>query len=101
MTPRITLRIDRNKVAKEHCYQGKNGLYLDVALFDNKDGQKSQYGDDGFVVQKVSKEARQRGEKGPIVGNWRFVEEKQASTPAPAPKAAPKPADDDEDGVPF
>ena len=76
-------------------------MYLDVALFDNKDGQKSQYGDDGFVVQKVSKEARQRGEKGPIVGNWRFVEEKQASTPAPAPKAAPKPADDDEDGVPF
>ena len=97
----ISIRITREKVAKEHCYKGNKGTYLDMVLFDNKEG-KDQYGNDGFVVQSVSKEARQNGVKGPIIGNWKRVGE-DATKPkasAPAHKAAPKPADD-EDEVPF
>jgi hypothetical protein len=99
----ISIRITRERVAKEHCYQGNKGTYLDMVLFDNKDG-KDQYGNDGFVVQSVSKEARQQGVKGPIIGNWKRVGEDapkpKAAAPAPAPKAASKP-DEEGDDVPF
>jgi hypothetical protein len=62
-----------------------------MVLFDNKDG-KDQYGNDGFVVQSVSKEARQQGVKGPIIGNWKRVGEDapKPKTTAPAPKSAPE-----------
>jgi len=100
----ISIRITREKVAKEHCYQGNKGTYLDMVLFDNKDG-KDQYGNDGFVVQSVSKEARQQGVKGPIIGNWKRVGEDapkpKASTPAPASKAATEKQDDPDSDIPF
>ena len=93
----ISIRITREKIAKEHCYVGKNGTYCDMVLFDNKAG-KDQYGYDGFVVQSVSKEARQQGVKGPIIGNWKRVGE-DAKPKAAAPAA--KPATDDSDEPPF
>jgi hypothetical protein len=68
----ISLSIKTEKLEKEHIIQGKNGKIVAVVLFENKDG-KGQYGDDGFVVQSVSKEAREAGVRGPIVGNWRYI----------------------------
>jgi hypothetical protein len=100
MSIEFKAKIDVLKVLKQYLFQGRSGKYLDIVCFVNKDG-KTQYGDDGFIVQEVSKEARQNGEKGPIIGNWRWMEEKpKASTSAPAPKAAPKP-DESCDDVPF
>ena len=98
----ISIRITRERIAKEHCYVGKNGTYCDMVLFDNKAG-KDQYGNDGFVVQSVSKEARQQGVKGPIIGNWKRVGEDAKPKPASAPTAptAPAPAATDDDDVPF
>lgn len=94
----ISIRITREKIAKEHCYVGKNGTYCDMVLFDNKNG-KDQYGNDGFVVQSVSKEARQQGVKGPIIGNWKRVGEDAPAKPKPA---AEKPAAEDPDqDIPF
>jgi len=72
MSNKIALKIDVKKIQKEDLYQGKKGTYLDAILIPNKDGQ-SDYGDDGFVVQGVSKEKRDAGERGPIIGNWRFL----------------------------
>jgi hypothetical protein len=68
----ISLSIKTEKLEKEHIINGKNGKIVAVVLFENKDG-KGQYGDDGFVVQSVSKEAREAGVRGPIVGNWRYI----------------------------
>ena len=68
----ISLSIKTEKLEKEHIIQGKSGKIVAVVLFENKDG-KGQYGDDGFVVQSVSKEARENGVRGPIVGNWRYI----------------------------
>jgi hypothetical protein len=68
----ISLSIKTEKLEKEHIIQGKNGKIVAVVLFENKDG-KGQYGDDGYVVQSVSKEAREAGTRGPIVGNWRYI----------------------------
>jgi hypothetical protein len=77
----IKLKIDVKKIAKEHLFPGAKGTYLDLALMENKDG-KGEYGDDGFIVQEVTKEKREAGVKGPIIGNWRHVEVKGRDVPA-------------------
>lgn len=90
----ISLSIKTEKLEKEHIIQGKSGKIVAVVLFENKDG-RGQYGDDGFVVQSVSKEAREAGVRGPIVGNWRYIG--QGATGA---NSKPKQEVED-DSVPF
>jgi len=68
----ISLSIKTEKIEKQHLIEGKNGKILSVVLFENKDGQ-GKYGDDGFAVQGVSKEARESGIRGVIIGNWRYI----------------------------
>ncbi len=68
----ISLSIKTEKIEKQHLIEGKNGKIISVVLFENRDG-KGQYGDDGFAIQGVSKEAREAGTRGPIVGNWRYI----------------------------
>jgi hypothetical protein len=87
----ISLSIKTEKLEKEHIIQGKNGKIVAVVLFENKDG-KGQYGDDGFVVQSVSKEAREAGVRGPIVGNWRYIGQKTT---------APKGQETEDSSIPF
>ena len=94
----IAAKIDVTKINKEYLYKGKSGTYLDVTLIPNKDGQ-DQYGNDGFIAQSVSKELRDQGVKGPIVGNYKTIQ-KQAKQ---QPKPQAKPQDDkyNFDDVPF
>lgn len=82
--PLLRIKIDVKKLLKEHFFNANSGaIYVDVALWENRDG-KDKYENDGFLTQEVSKEARERGEKGPIVGNWRYLQKKQAR-PQPPP----------------
>jgi len=62
-----------SKIDRSAIYEGKNGKYLDLVLWDNKDGV-DQYGNDGFVTQDIGKERRLAGEKGEILGNWKDVD---------------------------
>ncbi len=62
-------KIDVTKIDKSFLFKGKSGTYLDVALIPNK-SCRDQYGNDGMIVQSVSKQARQEGKKGPILGNY-------------------------------
>lgn len=70
----ITLKIDVTKIQKDLLFIGKakadgsQPKYLDCILFENKNGT-GQYGDTHFIVQGVSKAAREAGQKGPIIGN--------------------------------
>ena len=91
----IQLKIDVSKISKPDLYQGKKGVYLDAILWENRDGQ-SQYGDDGFIVQDVSKEAREAGQKGPIIGNWRDIDTGARKGAAPAAKPQ-----ETEEEIPF
>lgn len=101
----IVLKIDVTKIDKNHLFQGKSGKYLDAALHD----KPNDYGDDGFITQSVSKEARAAGVKGPIIGNWKTLGSSQAkSEPVPQKKTAEKvakpaaPANpDDDQNLPF
>jgi len=87
-------------------YEGKNGaVYLDFVLFDTPD---DKYGNDWRVCQSVSQEARQRGEKGPILGNGKNKGQAQAQRPTATGSAGAKPthspagpADDTDSDVPF
>ena len=96
----IVLKIDVTKIDKNHLFQGKSAKYLDAALHNRPD----EYGNEGFITQSVSKEARARNEKGPIIGNWKNVGGASKPTQAETKPAASKPkptVDDDGDSVPF
>lgn len=103
MKPTATLKISVTRILKEHLYQGKSGKYLDLAIWPNKDGA-DQYGNTHFVTQSVSKEEREKGVRGPIVGNAR-IESTAAPRPTaavpPAPSAPPAEAEEPFDDVPF
>ena len=104
----ITLKINVKKLDKGRFVPGKNGaLYTDLALIEHP----SEWGDDGFVVQSVSREEREAGEKGPIVGNWRESHKKPAPKPKepawdpeikkPAPQDPQKSLLPEDDDIPF
>lgn len=72
----ISYSINVSKVDKKLLVDGKNGArYMSGVFIPNKDGT-DQYGNDGFIVQSVSKEARAKGERGPIIGNWKELSAK-------------------------
>jgi len=93
------LKIDVTKIDKTALYKGDKGTYLDVTLLDNRDGT-DQYGNDGMIVQDIGKQRREAGEKGPILGNWKFIGQSAPAQakPSPAPIAA---MDDGLDDIPF
>lgn len=97
----IKLKLDVTKIDKTAIFEGRKGKYLDLTLVENRDGT-DQFRNDGFVAQDLSKERREAGEKGPIIGNWKTIGGKPA--PKPAPRPAAKPAPDlapDDDGMDF
>ena len=66
----ITARIDVTKIDKRKLYRGEKGTYLDIVLIETPD---NQYGNDWMVKQSVSKQEREAGEKGAILGNGKTI----------------------------
>ena len=95
----ITVKIDVTKINKAWIFAGKSGKYIDIFLHP-KD-QPDQYGNDWMVTQSPPKEERERGVKGPILGNGRNIQGRSK----PKPKADPGPPSPalppEEDDVPF
>lgn len=100
MSIEFKAKINVLQILKQYLFEGRSGKYLDIAGFINKDG-KGKYGDDGFIVQEISKEARDRGEKGPIIGNWRWHEKKDAPAKTAAAPAEKPAAEDPDQDIPF
>ena len=79
----ISVSIDVTKIEKARLFKGAKGTYLDLTAFVDLDEQ-GQYGDNGMIVQSVSKEERQQGVKGPILGNVKvFYRDDQPQQQAP------------------
>ncbi len=74
MRKTLSLKIDVSKIDKSKLYQGKKGTYLDAILFLNE--QDDQYGNNGMVVQSATKEEREQGQKGAILGNSKELKAK-------------------------
>lgn len=82
----IRCKINVKKIDKARLFVGEKGTYLDVTLMDNKGG-RDEYGNDGFIVQDVGKEARESGVKGEILGNWKHIDAKPKAQQDAAPKS--------------
>lgn len=98
------IKINVLKILKEHLFKGQKGTYLDCAIWPNKNGT-GEYGDTHYITQEISKEARERGERGAIIGSLTWIDEPKAA-PAPRqpqPQRPAPPADPDAQGdnVPF
>ena len=81
----INLKIDVTKIDKSKLYKGQKGTYLDATAFIDLDNP-GQYGDHGFISQSVSKEEKEAGVKGAILGNVKvFWQENAANDQYQAP----------------
>lgn len=68
----INVKIDVKKIDKAKLYAGEKGTYLDAVMFVNDEAD--QYGNWGMVVQSVTKEEKEKGIKGAILGNVKTKE---------------------------
>jgi len=98
----VSLKIDVTKIDKARLYKGQKGTYLDATVFVDL-GEADEYGNHGMITQNVSKEERDNGELGAILGNckvfWRDGLDQPASSSGSPP---PPPAGDDpDDDIPF
>jgi hypothetical protein len=50
----IKIKINFDRIVEDHLYEGKNGRYLNLVAWENKNGT-GQFDDTHFVVQDVSK----------------------------------------------
>jgi hypothetical protein len=90
------------EITDSKLFEGKNGdIYLDFALIPAK---KSNYGETHFISHDISKDQRDAGKKGNILGNATESGPKQESAPAqskPRPKPTPPPQEDIDEDLPF
>jgi hypothetical protein len=110
MSNTITARIDVTKIEKERLYKGEKGTYLDIVLIPTPN---AKYKQTHMVVQSVSKEERDQGIKGNILGNAKEIEQERRSYDEPQPahrrqlagaEARTEPdwaAEQNQDDVPF
>lgn len=86
MAQNLILKLDVKKIEKERLFTGEKGTYLDavIVLKDEVD----QYGNIGMVIQSVSKEEREKGIKGAILGNVKYLQ-RAAAPLAPADLVLP------------
>jgi len=68
----IALKIDVKKIDKARLYKGTKGTYLDATIVFDPDNP-DQYENHGFIAQSVSKEEREAGQRGEILGNGKLL----------------------------
>lgn len=89
-------KIDVSKIDKDRLFRGAKGTYLDIVLLPV---DESKFGETHLIKQDVSKEEREAGVRGEILGNAKEVVPEQRQAP---PKAAPKKETKfEDDDLPF
>ena len=99
-----SINIDVTKLDKSAFYQGQKGTYASLTIHIHDDGP-DQYGNESMVTQDLGKERRLAGEKGPILGNGKWLAKGNGGKSQPAPaKTTESPTsqtEDDGDSIPF
>ena len=86
-------------IEENGVFVGSKGTYLDLTAVEYKDGPKHEW--DGFIAKETTKEQREAGIRGEIIGNWKHLQKRATEKPAPVAKKA-EPMDDLEpDSIPF
>ncbi len=105
----VSLKIDVTKIEKARLFKGEKGTYLDATVFVDL-GEADEYGQNGMITQNVSKEERQAGTRGAILGNCKVFYRDGLESPAPddprqqqGGQGAPNTGgfDDFDDEIPF
>ena len=100
----VKFKIDVSKIEKSLLFKGAKGVYLDATVFIDPD-TADEYGNHGMVTQDVSKEAREAGEKGNILGNvvvfWQGESQQGGGQPQKQSQQAPSSFENFEDDIPF
>jgi hypothetical protein len=99
----VSFKIDVTKIDKARLFVGQKGKYLDATVFIDLD-ELDQYGNSGMITQDVSKEERQAGTKGAILGDSKVFWRDEGQAPQaskPQANSRPDPVDDFEDNIPF
>ena len=94
----VKIKIDVTKIDKARLFKGSKGTYLDATIF--LDDDSDQYDNNGMISQDVTKEERESGVKGAILGNAKIIKV-MGNEPT---HSKPNPMDDnlDEcDDIPF
>jgi len=86
----ISISLNVSLIDKERLFKGKKGSYLDCVLIETPN---SEYGD-YMVVESISKEEREAGKKGTILGNGKIIIKKVYEDPAPQPQDFNTPPDE-------
>lgn len=67
----ITAKINCTKITKSRLFKGKDGaMYLDIVLLPSPN---DKYGNDYMVIESITKEEREKGMKGVILGNGKNI----------------------------
>ena len=64
----VSFKLDVKKIDKARLFQGAKGTYLDFTGFIDLDNL-DQYGNSGFIAQDITKEEKDSGVQGNILGN--------------------------------
>jgi len=64
----VSLKINVSKIDKARLFKGDKGSYLDATAFIDLE-EFDQYGNSGMITQDVTKEEKEQGVKGAILGN--------------------------------
>jgi len=66
MSKNYSVSINVDKIDKTKLFEGKKGRYLDLVLIAT---EGNEYGNSHMAVQSVTKEEREAGKRGEILGN--------------------------------
>ena len=86
----ISLKIDVTKIDKSRLFEGKKGTYLNCVLIETPNSEYSDY----MIVEDISYEERQAGEKGTVLGNAKIIVKRE-------PQQDNTPPDETIDNTPF
>lgn len=92
----IAGKIDVSKIDKAALFKGAKGTYLDIILFETPD---DKFGNDFRITQSISKERRDAGERGPIIGNAKIIGKDKPA--AKSGKPVPNKQEKMDEDVPF
>ena len=76
-------KIDKTRIKEVQKKDGTMGKFINLVMMTNE--QPDQYGNDGFIAESVTKDEKEAGKRGNILGNCKQLGKTQFIQPAPAP----------------
>jgi len=64
----VRVKLNVSQIDKARLFKGNKGVYLDATVFIDID-QKDQYDNNGMITQDITKEEKDNGVQGNILGN--------------------------------